>query len=77
MILMENRKPEENLDEENRYLKAQKRVKEIKSFYTHLITYVAVNVVIIIFKCSDRVPLFFWIASSHSFRLSTLRSLSE
>ena len=40
---MENRKPEENLDEENRYLKAQKRVKEIKSFYTHLITYVAVN----------------------------------
>ena len=50
MILMENRKPEENLDEENRYLKAQKRVKEIKSFYTHLITYVAVNVVIIIFN---------------------------
>ena len=47
---MENRKPEENLDEENRYLKAQKRVKEIKSFYTHLITYVAVNVVIIIFN---------------------------
>ena len=47
---MENRKPEENFDEENRYLKAQKRVKEIKSFYTHLITYVAVNVVIIIFN---------------------------
>ena len=47
---MENRKPEENLDEENRYLKAQKRVKEIKSFYTHLITYVVVNVVIIIFN---------------------------
>lgn len=47
---MENRKPEENLDEENRYLNAQKRVREIRSFYAHLISYVAVNVVIIIFN---------------------------
>ena len=32
--------------EEERYLKAQKRVKEIKGFYWHLFWYVAVNVFI-------------------------------
>ena len=47
---MENRKPEENSDEKLRYLNAQKRVREIRGFYAHLITYVAVNIVLIIFN---------------------------
>lgn len=47
---MENRRHEENSDEEIRYLNAQKRVKEIRGFYGHLISYVAVNIVLIIFN---------------------------
>ena len=47
---MENRKLENNSDEKLRYLNAQKRVREIKGFYAHLIAYVAVNVVVIIFN---------------------------
>lgn len=47
---MENRKPEENSEEKLRYLNAQKRVREIRGFYAHLITYVAVNIVLIIFN---------------------------
>ena len=47
---MENRKHEENLDEKLRYQNAQKRVKEIRGFYAHLISYVAVNIVLIIFN---------------------------
>lgn len=47
---MENRMPEGNSDEKIRYLNAQKRVKEIRGFYAHLISYVAVNIVIIIFN---------------------------
>ena len=43
---MENRMPEGNSDEKIRYLNAQKRVKEIRGFYAHLISYVAVNIVI-------------------------------
>ncbi len=47
---MENRTPEGNSDEKIRYLNAQKRVKEIRGFYAHLISFVAVNIVIIIFN---------------------------
>ncbi|WP_313267983.1 2TM domain-containing protein [Epilithonimonas vandammei] len=47
---MENRKHEENSDEKLRYQNAQKRVKEIRGFYAHLISYVAVNIVLIIFN---------------------------
>ena len=47
---MENRKLENNADEKLRYLNAQKRVREIRGFYAHLIAYVAVNVVVIIFN---------------------------
>ncbi|WP_028121785.1 2TM domain-containing protein [Epilithonimonas tenax] len=47
---MENRKLENNSDEKLRYLNAQKRVREIRGFYAHLIAYVAVNVVVIIFN---------------------------
>ena len=43
---MENRKHEENSDEKLRYQNAQKRVKEIRGFYAHLISYVAVNIVL-------------------------------
>ena len=34
--------------EEQRYLNAQKRVKEIKGFYRHLLWYVIINVLIVI-----------------------------
>lgn len=47
---MENRMPEGNSDEKIRYQNAQKRVKEIRGFYAHLISYVAVNIVLIIFN---------------------------
>ena len=47
---MENRKHEENSDEKLRYQNAHKRVKEIRGFYAHLISYVAVNIVLIIFN---------------------------
>ena len=47
---MENRMRENNPDENIRYLNAQKRVKEIRGFYAHLISYVAVNIVITIFN---------------------------
>ena len=47
---MENRKHEEKSDEKLRYQNAQKRVKEIRGFYAHLISYVAVNIVLIIFN---------------------------
>ncbi|SDF90201.1 2TM domain-containing protein [Epilithonimonas hungarica] len=47
---MENRKPEENSDEKIRYLNAQKRVKEIRGFYAHLVSYIAVNIILIIFN---------------------------
>ncbi len=35
---------EQDFFEEERYLKAQKRVKEIKGFYWHLFWYLAVNI---------------------------------
>lgn len=47
---MENQKHEENSDEKIRYLNAQKRVAEIRGFYAHLISFVAVNIVLIIFN---------------------------
>ena len=37
---------EKDFYEEERYIKAQKRVKEIKGFYWHLFWYVAVNIFI-------------------------------
>lgn len=47
---MKNTNYEETPDEKSRYEYAQKRVKEIKGFYSHLITYVAFNIVLIIFN---------------------------
>ena len=34
--------------EEERYLRAQKRVKEIKGFYNHLFWYVVINIMIVL-----------------------------
>ena len=47
---MENQKQEENSNDKIRYLNAQKRVGEIRGFYAHLISFVAVNIVLIIFN---------------------------
>jgi hypothetical protein len=37
---------ENNFTQENNYIRAKKRVKEIKGFYIHLIVYVLVNIFI-------------------------------
>jgi len=47
---MKNTNFEEMPDEKRHYEDAKKRVKEIKSFYSHLITYLAFNIVLIIFN---------------------------
>ena len=47
---MDNRKFEEKSDEEIRYENAKERVRKIRAFYAHLITYISVNVVIIGFN---------------------------
>ena len=47
---MENRIIDKNPEEQKRYKNAQERVKELRGFYSHLITYIAVNVVLIIFN---------------------------
>jgi len=39
---------ENQFQEEQRYLRAQKRVKDIKGFYRHLLWYVIINIIIII-----------------------------
>ncbi|MCK5597832.1 MAG: 2TM domain-containing protein [Candidatus Eisenbacteria sp.] len=36
------------MDEQARYEKARKRVEEIKGFYTHLLTYVLVNLALLV-----------------------------
>ena len=48
-----------NFSEEQRYLKAQKRVNDIKGFYTHLTVYCLV-IPIIIFINLKFVPYFHW-----------------
>ncbi len=47
---------------DERYEKAKKRVEEIKGFYSHLIVYVAVNVVLVIINLvtSPGVLWFYW-----------------
>lgn len=44
--LKENNYDENQFAEEDRYLRAQKRVKQIKGFYWHLFWYLAVNIFI-------------------------------
>lgn len=50
---------ENNYLEEQRYLKAKKRVKEIKGFYTHLAVYL-LNIPVIIFVNLKFSPQFHW-----------------
>ena len=52
---------EDNYFEEERYLKAQKRVKQIKGFYWHLFWYLVVNTFILVmaYNNSDSPEAFF------------------
>jgi hypothetical protein len=47
---------------DEKYEKAKKRVEEIKGFYTHLIVYVAVNIILVIINLvtSPSVLWFYW-----------------
>ena len=63
---------EPNYFEQERYDRAKKRVKKITSFYTHLIVYIVVNLMIVVvnvqqlhdgesyFKWQNFTTLFFW-----------------
>ncbi|MFH1689181.1 MAG: 2TM domain-containing protein [Candidatus Eisenbacteria bacterium] len=50
------------MDEQALYERARKRVEEIKGFYTHLMTYVLVNLALIVINLvtSPRDIWFFW-----------------
>lgn len=43
----------QNSDEEFRYKTAEKKVKEIKSFYIHLVVYIAINTLIIFYNSNN------------------------
>ena len=43
-------------EEEDRYYQAYKRVKKIKSFYTHAIVYVVINLMIVVANVQDLEP---------------------
>ncbi len=47
---------ETNSNEEIRYQEALKRVKKIKGFYTHLIVYLVINLMIVIVNIQDLNP---------------------
>ncbi len=63
---------QDNYQEEKRYKVAQKKVKDIKGFYVHLVVYLFINATILIFNTqktafgngsvaiSDFYPAFFW-----------------
>jgi uncharacterized integral membrane protein len=63
---------ESNYIEKDRYERATKRVKRIKSFYTHAVVYVVINILIVIiniqnmdagesyFQWQNFTTLFFW-----------------
>ncbi len=63
---------ENNYIEKDRYQRAAKRVKRIKSFYTHVVVYVVINMMIVIvniqnlnagesyFQWHNFTTLFFW-----------------
>lgn len=50
---------ESNFNQEQNYIKAKKRVDDIKGFYSHLIVYIVINP-IIIFVNYTFVPQFLW-----------------
>lgn len=45
-----------NIVEQDRYLRAKKRVKEIKGFYTHALIYIVVNIMIVILNIQNLDP---------------------
>jgi len=53
---------EKKMDEE-KYIKAKKRVEEIKGFYSHLFSYIGVNVVLIVINLvtSPGTLWFYWV----------------
>ena len=53
---------ENNYQEEERYLKARKRVEEIKGFYGNLIAYIVVNIGLMVLNLltSPNYLWFFW-----------------
>ncbi len=42
-----------NIVEQDRYLRAKKRVKDIKGFYTHALIYIVVNIMIVILNIQN------------------------
>jgi hypothetical protein len=50
------------MDDSERYRKAKERVEEIRSFYVHVVTYVAVNIVLFLinFMVSRGAWWFYW-----------------
>lgn len=63
---------ESNFEEQKRLERAKKRVKKIKGFYSHLLVYVVINIMIVIininnlepgesyFQWKNFITLFFW-----------------
>ncbi len=53
----------ENQQNNEKYQRAKKKVRDLKDFYTHLITYAAVNVVLIIINLvtSPNQLWFYWV----------------
>jgi len=47
------------MDEQTKYQEAKKRVEEIKGFYTHLVTFVIVNAVLVVINLLTS-PEYFW-----------------
>ncbi|MCG9479297.1 MAG: 2TM domain-containing protein [Actinomycetia bacterium] len=47
------------MDEKEKYIKAKKRVEEIKGFYAHLITYISVIIVLMVINLVTS-PGFLW-----------------
>lgn len=45
-----------NIQDEIKFKQAQKRVKEIKGFYTHTAVYVVINIMIVILNIQDLKP---------------------
>ena len=43
----------ENMEKDEKYLRAQERVKELKSFYSHLLVYCAIMALLIFIDYSD------------------------
>lgn len=63
--------PVKNDNDEVKYLKAQRRVREIRAFYNTIVTYVLVNILLVIINLiTDRHHLwFYWVTLIWGFAL--------